>query len=138
MSVTPKVLLASSDQENRRTLELLVCECGFETTVCSTLDEARFVAQHGNVSLVFCDAQLPDGSYHELLLLAAAKNIPLVVAAHTVAIRSYFEAMELGALDYVVAPYRRREIDRLVFNVLRRPLERAESPSGLYRSAASG
>jgi two-component system response regulator PilR (NtrC family) len=119
MSETAKVLVASSDAENGHSLKKLLVECGLDSTVVSSLEEARALLAEETISLVICDAQLTGGSFRELLQLAESTKIPVVVASRLPDTREYLEAMRLGAFDFIASPYRRAEMQQIVSSALR-------------------
>lgn len=113
-----QVLVAVSDPESGRTLQHLLSDFGYDPLLASSLREARAILSKQSVPLVFCEAQLADGSFRELLQSTKPGRIPLVVAARLPDTRQYLEAMSLGAFDFVASPFRRAEVQRILANVL--------------------
>ncbi|MGH9702831.1 MAG: response regulator [Candidatus Acidiferrales bacterium] len=119
MTQTAKVLVASSDLENGRSLSKLLVECGLDSAVVSSLEEARALLAKETISLVICDAQLTGGSFRELLPSSETAKIPVVVASRLPDTRQYLEAMRLGAFDFIASPYRRAEMQHIVSSAMR-------------------
>jgi DNA-binding NtrC family response regulator len=126
-----QVLVASSDPVNGHSLEVLLADCGLEAVVASSLEEVCTHLAGETISLVVCDAQLTDGSFREILQFAESSRIPVVVASRLPDTRQYLEAMRLGAFDFIASPYRRTELQQIVFNALQQSvaLDRATSGS---------
>jgi two-component system response regulator PilR (NtrC family) len=118
MTKSAKVLVASSDLENGHSLRKLLVECGIDSAVVSSLEEARVVLAKETISLMICDAQLAGGGFRELLQSAESTKIPVVVASRLPDTREYLEAMRLGAFDFIASPYRRAEMQQIVSNAL--------------------
>ena len=135
MSPHPQVLVAVSDPESGRALKTILSDFGLKPVVACSLSEAQAILSKGSVPLVFCDAQLPGGTFQELLQLTAPARIPLVVAARLPETRQYLEAMSLGAFDFVAAPFRPADVEHILTNVLRR-LPVSTRPRKLRKAAA--
>ena len=112
-----KVLLVSSDPANRQMLKSLLEECHLSPVICSTVSDARTRLARKRVPLVFCEAQLADGSFRDLLGAAAPEIPKVVVTSRAGDTREYVEAMSLGAFDYISSPYRRSEVEWILSHV---------------------
>jgi len=57
--------------------------------------------------LLFTEAQLPDGTWADILADAgtAAQPVNVIVVARVVDTRFYLEAIETGALDFLALPF---------------------------------
>lgn len=117
----PKVLLACSDPESRKTLSGLLGQCGLKTVVSTSVRGSRRILARGGVAMVFCEARLSDGSFREMLREAGVgeRKVPVVVASRLDDTSQYLEAMRLGAFDFIACPYRRSEVEYIVHNALR-------------------
>lgn len=118
MTQTAKILVASSDLENGYSLKKLLLECGLDSAVVSSLEEARALLAKETISLVICDAQLTGGSFRELLHQSVSTKIPVVVASRLPDTREYLEAMRLGAFDFIASPYRLSEMQQIVSSAI--------------------
>jgi len=114
-----KVLVICSDPANRQTLKRVLEECHLATEMCSTVSDARARLARKRVPLVFCEAELADGSYRDVLGApeCAKANVPVVVTSRAGETHQYLEAMRLGAFDYMASPYRRSEVEWIVSHV---------------------
>ena len=116
-----RVSVVSSDPDNGRKLGSILSECGLDPVLAATLEEAQSLLAKRDVSLVFCDAELADGTFRELLRLTESAKIPVVVASRVHETLQYLEAMRLGAFDFIASPYRRSEVEHIVASALHRP-----------------
>ena len=116
----PQVLVACSDPDRQRTLLSVLSQCGLEPVTSSTVGEARAILARQPIALVFCAAELPDGTFRDLLRApeAAAAKVPVVVASRVHNTGEYLEAMRLGAFDFIACPYQRAEVERIVTQAL--------------------
>jgi DNA-binding NtrC family response regulator len=127
------VLLVSSDSDNGRKLGSVLAECGLDPVLASTLEEAQSLLAKPGVLLVFCDTELADGTFRELLGPTEAAKIPVVVVARVHETVRYLEGMRLGAFDFMAPPYRRSEVEHIVASALHRPA--AAAVGGGFSSA---
>jgi len=124
------VLVVSSDSDNGRKLGSILSECGLDPIPTSTLEETQSLLGKRDMLLVFCDAELADGTFREVLRLAEAVKIPVVVASRVHETLQYLEAMRLGAFDFITTPYRRSELEHIVASALHRPNAAAAGGGG--------
>ncbi len=89
--------------------------------------------------LIFTDTTLPDGTWADVLSLAADTIEPanVIVVSRIVDIKLYIEAIECGAFDFVVPPFAGPDLDHVlrcaIGNVTsrRNSLVKAAQPSAL-------
>jgi two-component system response regulator PilR (NtrC family) len=97
--------------ENSNTLRALKCLLeGQGVRVIQAGSRARAKRMLGGlnpVPLVFTDAQLPDGTWADILELAekAAMPVNVIVVAQIVDTRFYVETIEAGAFDFIAPPF---------------------------------
>lgn len=130
-----RVLVVSSDPDNGRNLGSILSECGLDPVLTSTLEEAQSLLAKPGVLLAFCDAELGDGTFRELLSLTETAKIPVVVASRVYKTLQYLEAMRLGAFDFIAPPYRRSELAHILASALHRPNAAAAGGSGGFSAA---
>jgi two-component system NtrC family sensor kinase len=76
---------------------------GVRLSIASTLTEARARIATDPPALIIADGQLPDGDGTELLFQHKdASEIPVVIMTHSGNERDIVEAIQAGALDYIV------------------------------------
>jgi len=93
-----------------------------EPVFSSTVSEARVLLARQSVLLVFCEADLADGNFRDVLRAAetAEAKIPVVVASRRDDTAEYLEAMGSGAFDFIACPFRRAEVEWIVSHALRK------------------
>ena len=106
MELTPQILIVSSEIENRRALNELLLKEGHETICASRLSECHEALQSQNISLIFCDRRLSDGSYRDVV--AATRNArrpaKVVVTSRLADWDEYLDALHHGAFDLIASP----------------------------------
>ena len=117
-----KALLALSDPASVEAMCDALAGTNAELDFCPNLSALRANLGRGKSLIVFCQARLPDGTFRDLLKLAASQDtqIPVVVCSDFYDKTTYIEAMSLGAYDYIAFPYRRSEVEWSIGNVLRK------------------
>ena len=116
MNGTLDVLVASSQLENRRALIHVLEALSANVISSSSIQQAAEVLAQRPIELVFCDDQLPDGSYRDLLPVARARTqSPRVVVTSRVGEwEEYLEAMRLGAFDFIRGPMHPTDVELVV------------------------
>jgi two-component system response regulator PilR (NtrC family) len=81
--------------------------------------------------LVLTDARLPDGSWEDVVLLAAEAPVPVnvIVVSEVVDIAFYLEAIQRGAFDFIVPPLALPDLTHVVRSAADNALRRRESQS---------
>ena len=106
METTPQILIVSSELENRRALNELLHKEGYETICASRVSECQEALQTQNVSLIFCDRRLPDGSYRDVIaaIRASRQHARIVVTSRLADWDEYLDALHHGAFDLIASP----------------------------------
>jgi DNA-binding NtrC family response regulator len=113
-------MLVICSNENRQVIESAILDWSLEVCWCLTLQEARRGLQRGNHVLVLCQAELPDGTYQEVMTLIKHKldHIRVIVLAEAYSEDSYRQAIELGAFDVISAPYKRTDVQWIIMQAV--------------------
>jgi len=116
------VLVVGWDAAKRAALVDILEECGLEPVIASNLEEAHNILARRPMHVVFCEDNLSDGGFRELLRLVKADTpeIQVVVSSRLVDVDEYIEAMNLGAFDFIAPPYRGTEIISVVDSASKR------------------
>jgi two-component system response regulator PilR (NtrC family) len=79
--------------------------------------------------LVLADPRLPDGSWEDVVLLAARAPTPVnvIVVSEVVDIAFYLEAIQRGAFDFIVPPMSLWDLTYVVRSAVDNVLRRRES-----------
>ena len=101
-------LLIHQNSDTLRALKYVLEGQGVRVTQAGSRARAKRVLGGLNpVPLVFTDAQLPDGTWADILTLAekAALPVNVIVVARVVDTRFYVETIEAGAFDFIAPPF---------------------------------
>ena len=114
------VLVVSADLHVQGTFSDVLSDSGLPLTVARTAAEAQEILTHLPVCVVFCSDELLNGGFDQLLLptLRASKRIPLIVISRLNDWERCREFMQRGALDYVLYPFGKVEVERIVSNAM--------------------
>lgn len=105
-----KVLLLKDDQMISSGLLYAFEHEGYEVTHCETVQAAIHAIGCTAFHLAVIDAQLPDGVGFEVQEVLNATNTPLIFLTVVDDENQIVKAFEGGAEDYVVKPFRVREL----------------------------
>jgi DNA-binding NtrC family response regulator len=117
-----QVLLVGADVGKRTALVDILEECGLEPMIASNVEETIQILARRPPHVVFCEDNLPDGGFREILCLVKAyrPKIQVVLSSMLGAVDEYIEAMNLGAFDFIAPPYRTTEIVSVVDGACKR------------------
>jgi two-component system response regulator AtoC len=106
MEAAPQILIVSSELENRRALNEILCKEGHETICASRVSECQEALQTQKVSLIFCDRRLSDGSYRDVIAAtrAARQPVRVIVTSRLADWDEYLDALHNGAFDLISSP----------------------------------
>lgn len=106
MESSMQILVASSELENRRALADILRKEGYDTICVSRASECKEALDAQNISLVFCDRRLSDGSYRDVLSAArlAKQRVRTIVTSRLADWDEYLEALHQGAFDLIASP----------------------------------
>jgi two-component system, NtrC family, response regulator PilR len=110
-------LLIHQKSDTLRALKyLLECQGVRVTQAGSRARAKRMLGGSNPVPLVFTDAQLPDGTWADILALAekAALPVNVIVVARVVDTRFYVETIEAGAFDFIAPPFNATDLAYVV------------------------
>jgi DNA-binding NtrC family response regulator len=82
------------------------------------LKDARRKVQRGAFVVVLTEANLPDGTWHDVLDLAAELDCKVIVTHPHAEARLWVEALNLGAYDFITPRFAATEVQRIVGNAL--------------------
>lgn len=105
-------MLAICSPENREVVESATANWAMDVGWCSTVQEARRGLRRGNHALVLCEAELPDGTYRDVMRLLQYKpsRTRVIVLSDLRAEDCYSQAIEMGVFDVIPTPSRRIDI----------------------------
>ena len=116
----PCGLVISGDFTIRGKVGETLLLCGVAPVFANSLEQAAQRFQAGGLDFAVCQDRLPDGRYKEVLLMQQVfeSQFPLIVVSRTGDWPEYFEALDLGARDFLTYPLIPGELQRIVRNVL--------------------
>jgi DNA-binding NtrC family response regulator len=125
MNLQCQVVVASSDLEARRRLGEILGKQGIDPIGCSTIGECRKVFEQGKTALVFCDRNLADGGYQELLAAcrSAKRNVRVVLISPVIDSEEYHSARRSGLFE-AISSYRPAEVEWMVIRARHEELMR--------------
>jgi len=129
-----QVLVVGSDVGKRSALVNILEECGLEPVIASNLVEALDILARRPMHVVFCEENLSDGGFREILRLvkSARPEIQVVLSSMLRDVEEYIEAMNLGAFDFITPPYRATQIISVVNGASKRYRLRLEDETLTY------
>lgn len=116
-----KLLLVEDNEAIILGLEYLLEEEGFSCQVARSKKEAEKAVLEKSFDLILLDIMLPDGDGYALCRNLKKKgDIPVIFLTAKEEERDVVQGFELGADDYIIKPFRNRELISRIRNVLRR------------------
>ena len=140
MDAGKPILVASGDIESRQSLQAILLEEGLETIAASRLTECEEILSKDEVSLVFCDRRLGDGSYRDLLNLSKSLNsaAKVIITSIHADWDEYMDVLKQGAFDLIAAPCRSTDVLWTLSQAARETPLRAPQKPAMALSAAAG
>ena len=129
-----ETILVVDDQSSVRTLlkDYLTSQ-GYRVVTANDGQEALFVARHEHPNLVLLDIMMPKMDGYQFLSAFRRENqVPVIVLSAKEEETDTVLGLELGADDYVIKPFRMRELLARVRAALRR-VEMPVEPASLLR-----
>ena len=126
-----RVLVVEDEPSMRELLLIMLEKQGYEVHGAGTRAEAVNKLENGIWDLVVTDLWLEDDKKGGMKILKRAREIDglissIVITAHS-SVDSAVEAMKLGALDYLIKPFRNDELKVVVHRALESKKLRAEN-----------
>lgn len=116
-----KILLVEDNDAITMGLEFLLKEEGYLFEAAKNIGEAGEKMARERFDLVLLDISLPDGSGYDLCRRIKEKQeAPVIFLTARDEEKNVVQGFDLGADDYVVKPFRNRELLARIGNVLRR------------------
>jgi DNA-binding response OmpR family regulator len=133
----PHTILVVDDQSNvRRLLQEYLEEQGYKVVTAPDGQTAIYTARHEQPDLILLDIMMPkmDG-YQFLKAYRQERQTPVIIITAKTEETDAVLGLELGADDYVIKPFRMRELAARIRAVLRRN-EEAPEKHALLKSGA--
>jgi len=119
--VAKKILVVDDKANVRDLLRDYLTQQGFTVVTAVNGREALFTARHENPDIVLLDIMMPEMDGYEFLRqYRRERSVPVIVITAREAESDAVLGLELGADDYIIKPFRMRELAARVRAVLRR------------------
>ena len=116
-----RILLVEDDRAIARNLVLLLRAEGFEVVHAPTRAQALDQTARGAFDLALVDISLPDGNGFSLLTeMREKQDVPVIFLTASGDEYSTVAGLDMGADDYIIKPFRPRELVSRIRSVLRR------------------
>lgn len=116
-----KILLVEDNETIILGLEYLLKEEGFEYSVVKNKRDTLNILDKETFDVVLLDVSLPDGNGFDLCkYIKEKKGIPVIFLTAKDEEKDVVMGFDLGADDYIIKPFRNRELISRIKNVLRR------------------
>ena len=127
--MTETILVVDDQSSVRQLLQEYLSEQGFQVITASDGQMALYSARHQQPDLVLLDIMMPkmDG-YQFLRLYRQERQTPVIIITAREEETDAVLGLELGADDYIIKPFRMRELTARIRAVLRRAEGGTERP----------
>jgi DNA-binding response OmpR family regulator len=129
----PKTILVVDDKANvRQLLRDYLTEQGFRVVTANNGREALYAARHETPDVILLDIMMPEMDGYEFLQqYRRERSVPVIILTAREEESDAVLGLELGADDYVLKPFRMRELVARLRAVLRRaePPDPARKPT---------
>ena len=116
-----RILLVEDNEAIIMGLEYLLTQEGYQAETARSIKEAYADVERETVDLILLDISLPDGSGFDFCKYVKKHNdIPVIFLTAREEETDVVKGLDMGADDYVVKPFRNRELISRIKNVLRR------------------
>ena len=107
------ILVVDDDERLRRTLGVLVRSLGHEDLTAIDVATAEATLKEREVDLVISDLRMPGGSGLDLLdvVLHRSPQTPVIILTAYGTVETAVQAMQKGAVDYLLKPFDAREME---------------------------
>jgi DNA-binding NtrC family response regulator len=115
------VLVACAEMGNRNSLIRMLEGMSVSVFSCSTLSQAKEMLSSQKIELVFCDENLSDGSFRDLLRanqIWIGKPHIVVIVDHA-EWGEYMEAVQLGVFEVIYSPLYPTDVELAVIRAMR-------------------
>lgn len=116
-----RILLVEDNEAIIMGLEYLLTQEGYQTETARSIKEAYAAVERETVDLILLDISLPDGNGFEFCKdIKRVNDTPVIFLTAREEETDVVKGLDMGADDYVVKPFRNRELVSRIKNILRR------------------
>lgn len=116
-----KILIIEDNEIIIKGLKYLLEQEQFEVQVCLNAQEAMNIIGKQEFDLIVLDIALPDGNGFEICeYIKQYTDIPIIFLTAKDEEQDVVKGLDMGAEDYIIKPFRNKELISRINNVLRR------------------
>jgi DNA-binding NtrC family response regulator len=118
------VLFVSPNREDATALSRMLGSLSVPIQYVADLAHARLKMQGGVYQVILTEANLPDGTWLDVLDVArrVSPNSEVIVTDAAADARFWAEALNMGAYDLLAQPFAPAEVQRILSNACSRPV----------------
>jgi len=134
-----RALVAIADRENREALIQILELCGLERSFCLNISEVMALLESEVTDVLFCDTAFANDIFDDLprAISSGKLRTPMIVCSQLYDPAVYLDAMNRGAFDFIVYPYRTDDVKWIVGTAFPRDREPALKSQADSRRAFS-
>jgi two-component system, NtrC family, response regulator AtoC len=127
--VKEKILIVDDDEGVRQVLGQALSESGYRVIAAESGEKAVATAKEETLDLVILDMVLPrvDGMAVLKEITTLRPELPVIMVTGYASVETAIKAMKMGAVDYLVKPFRMDEVELVVGKALERSHLRREN-----------
>ena len=115
------ILIVEDNEAIIKGLKYILEQEQFEVFICRSVQETMNIIGKQNFNLIVLDITLPDGNGYELCeYIKKYTEIPIIFLTARDEEKDVVKGLDMGAEDYIIKPFRNRELLSRINNVLRR------------------
>lgn len=115
------ILIVEDNEAIIKGLKYLLEQENFDVTICKTAEDTMNVVGTKTFDLIILDITLPDGNSYELCeYIKKYTDIPIIFLTARDEEQDVVKGLDMGAEDYIIKPFRNRELLSRINNVLKR------------------
>jgi DNA-binding NtrC family response regulator len=128
-NVNDKILIVDDDEGVRQILAQTLQSSGYSITTADSGERAVSMVRESPIDLVILDLVLPRVDGLEVLrdLAAVRPEAAVIMITGHASVETAIKAMKMGAVDYIVKPFRMEEVELIVGRSLERSRLRREN-----------
>src|SRR5207247_1334252 len=128
-SVKEKILIVDDDEGVRQVLSQSLSEAGYRISSAESGEKATAAVREETFDLVILEMGLPRVDGMEVLkeITALRPEMPVVMITGYASVETAIKAMKMGAVDYIVKPFRMEEVELVIGKALERSRLRREN-----------